>query len=308
MKKRLFAFLLALLAVSVLAVPEAMASELPPMGDVDNNGKVDYSDALLALRASIQLETLEPDSAERADVDNSGSVDYNDALLILRHSIGLEDFFPAELCTVTFEAEGIPSVQVMWGEQVTAPEAPVREGFTFEGWYRDPECTQPFDFGAYITDSVTLYPLWVEYKEPVPEEPEPKVVDLTEKLDALMHESAKTLKSVLARQGRYRACIFYYHMVKDGGPWDIKLQDEWKFEEGTTYIYQGRVMRMDDPGNIHFGYLGAIILPEEIVCLGAGLNNISKFGFTAGDFKSYYDDPQDQEMMRWGYRLYKSGY
>jgi len=199
MKKRLLAFLLALLAVSVLAVPEAMASELPPMGDVDNNGKVDYSDALLALRASIQLETLEPDSAERADVDNSGSVDYNDALLILRHSIGLEDFFPAELCTVTFEAEGIPSVQVMWGEQVTAPEAPVREGFTFEGWYRDPECTQPFDFGAYITDSVTLYPLWVEYKEPVPEEPvpeepvpeepvpeepvpeepEPKVVDLT---------------------------------------------------------------------------------------------------------------------------------
>jgi len=88
MKKRLLAFLLALLAVSVLAVPEAMASELPPMGDVDNNGKVDYSDALLALRASIQLETLEPDSAERADVDNSGSVDYNDALLIRVEQIG----------------------------------------------------------------------------------------------------------------------------------------------------------------------------------------------------------------------------
>ena len=139
-------------------------------------------------------------------------------------------------------------------------------------------------------------------------EPEETVVDLTEKLDALMHKNAKTMRSVLAKYGRYYAAYYYYHKVKDGGDWDIKRTNEWKFEEGKTYIYQGRVLRMDDPGNIHFGYVGAVVFVEEAVCIGAGLNNISKFGFTTGNFKSYYDDPQDQEMMRWGHRLYTSGY
>ena len=147
-------------------------------------------------------------------------------------------------------------------------------------------------------------------EETVPEEipSDAEVVDLTEKLDALMHKSAADLKRVQAKYGYYAACMYYYVKVKDGGDWDIKLQDEWKFEKGKTYVYQGRVMRWDDPGNIHFGYVGAILFHEEVVCFGAGMNNMTKFGFSAGDFESYYDDPRDQEMMRWGYRLYKSGY
>ena len=152
-------------------------------------------------------------------------------------------------------------------------------------------------------------------EETVPEETTPEeipsgenVVDLTEKLDALMHQSAAELKSVRVKYGYYVAAVYYYEKVKDGGDWDIKLTDEWKFEEGKTYVYQGRVMRWDDPGNIHFGYVGAILFPEEFVCFGAGMNNITKFGLSAGSIESYYDDPRDQEMMRWGYQLYKSGY
>lgn len=131
------------------------------------------------------------------------------------------------------------------------------------------------------------------------------VVDLTFKLNVLMHRNAKVLEDFLAEQGYVKAALFYHAMVTDGGDWDIKLTDEWKFEPGKTYVYQGRVMRMDDPGNIHFGYIGAVLFPEEFVCFGAGMNNLLKFGFTQGDLASYYDDPQDQEMMRWGYRMYK---
>ena len=100
--------------------------------------------------------------------------------------------------------------------------------------------------------------------------------------------------------------MVYYLKVTDGGAWDIKLTDEWKFEKNTTYVYQGVEMRMDDPGNIHFGYLGAILFSEEFVCFGAGFNNFMKFGFRDGNCQSYFDDPQDQEMMRWGYRMYKN--
>ena len=144
--------------------------------------------------------------------------------------------------------------------------------------------------------------------EAAPVEEEKVVVDLTEKLDKLMRKNAAYLKKIEAKYGYAVAAVYYYLKVTDGGDWDIKRTNEWKFEKGVTYVYQGVELRMDDPGNIHFGYVGAVIFSEEFVCFGAGFNNFMKFGFRDGDFSSYFDDPQDQEMMRWGHRLYKQGY
>ena len=198
------------------------------------------------------------------------------------------------------------TVEKIFGDTIpseTVPEETVPEETVLEETV--PEETVPEETVPEETVPEETVP-----EETVPEEipSDAEVVDLTEKLDALMHKSAADLKRVQAKYGYYAACMYYYVKVKDGGDWDIKLQDEWKFEKGKTYVYQGRVMRWDDPGNIHFGYVGAILFHEEVVCFGAGMNNMTKFGFSAGDFESYYDDPRDQEMMRWGYRLYKSGY
>ena len=323
MKRHIFTFLLALFALPVVVL-SAEASSIRLMGDVDNNGAVNYADAMGALRASVELESLDSEAWECADVDNNGKVDYADAMLILQRSVQLVEAFPADTCAVTYQANGenvsgLPAaLEVKRGDILEMPEPPTKEDYTFEGWYRDADCTQAFGFQEPVMDDITLYALWLKYEEPIPEEPlpdvtvpeqpEPKVIDLTAKLDALMHKNAATMRSVLARRGWYLAAFYFYNMVKDGGDWDIKLQDEWKFEEGVVYMYQGKVMRWDDPGNIHFGYVGAVVFSEEAVCLGAGLNQITKFGFSFGDFSSYYDDPRDQEMMRWGHRLYKSGY
>lgn len=131
-----------------------------------------------------------------------------------------------------------------------------------------------------------------------------EIIDITDKLNALMRKNAAYLQRFREKYGYVAASILYYVRVTDGGDWDIKLTDEWKFEKGKTYVYQGKVMRMDDPGNIHFGYVGAVLFSEEFVCFGAGMNNISKFGFRDGDRSTYWDDPQDQIMMRWGYSMY----
>jgi hypothetical protein len=58
-------------------------------GDVDGNGKLTYNDALIVLRASIKLVTLDEQQKALADFDGNGKIDYNDALAILRKSIGL---------------------------------------------------------------------------------------------------------------------------------------------------------------------------------------------------------------------------
>lgn len=59
-------------------------------GDVNGDGKADYSDALLILRASIGLEEITEEQKRIADVTGDGKPDYSDALKILRASIGLE--------------------------------------------------------------------------------------------------------------------------------------------------------------------------------------------------------------------------
>lgn len=57
------------------------------LGDVDGNGTIETSDALLVLRGSMGLAALTPEQAARADMDGNGIVDTVDALAILRRAI-----------------------------------------------------------------------------------------------------------------------------------------------------------------------------------------------------------------------------
>ena len=59
-------------------------------GDANGDGKADYSDALMILRASIGLGEMDEDLVKRCDMNGDGKADYSDALIILRKSIGLE--------------------------------------------------------------------------------------------------------------------------------------------------------------------------------------------------------------------------
>jgi len=132
-----------------------------------------------------------------------------------------------------------------------------------------------------------------------------KVIDITDKLDEFMETNADRLQAYLNEHGYWDAVWYFYNNVKDGGELDIKLQDDWKFKEGVTYIYRGTELRYDDPGNINYGYVGAVLFSELILCAGAGLNQISKYGFQFGDIFSFFDDPRDNYMVKYGYKVYK---
>ena len=67
--------------------------------------------------------------------------------------------------TVKFETNGaaaIDSVTVVSGIAATAPTAPVKEGFTFGGWYTDKELTKPYAFTEKVSANITLYAKWIE--------------------------------------------------------------------------------------------------------------------------------------------------
>lgn len=69
-------------------------------------------------------------------------------------------------CTVHFESNGGSSVEdqiVQYGEKVVMPEDPVRDGYTFEGWYSDIDKTNLWDFeNDTVSGNLVLYAKWTE--------------------------------------------------------------------------------------------------------------------------------------------------
>ena len=66
--------------------------------------------------------------------------------------------------TITFESNGgtnISSVIVDYNTKVSKPTDPVRDGYTFGGWYTNSSLTNAFDFNTLITENLTLYAKWI---------------------------------------------------------------------------------------------------------------------------------------------------
>ena len=64
------------------------------LGDVNNDGNIDATDALMALQHLVDLRKLEGNAWKAADVNADGKIDATDALLILQKLVGLIDEFP----------------------------------------------------------------------------------------------------------------------------------------------------------------------------------------------------------------------
>ncbi|MCZ0860917.1 InlB B-repeat-containing protein, partial [Methanocorpusculum sp. MG] len=47
-----------------------------------------------------------------------------------------------------------------YGDKLTAPANPVKDGYTFAGWYKDEACTQAWSFSDGIPSDMTLYAKW----------------------------------------------------------------------------------------------------------------------------------------------------
>lgn len=65
--------------------------------------------------------------------------------------------------TVSFDPQGGSAVDpqaVPDGDPASAPTDPTKDGYTFEGWCVDSECTSLWDFTTPVTGAVTLYAKW----------------------------------------------------------------------------------------------------------------------------------------------------
>lgn len=80
-------------------------------------------------------------------------------------------------CLIRFESNGGTAVEdqtVAYGEKITRPQDPQREGYRLQGWYRNIDRTELWDFDAdTVTGNMTLYAGW-EVWEPVSDDTTPE--------------------------------------------------------------------------------------------------------------------------------------
>lgn len=70
---------------------------------------------------------------------------------------------PVVLRTITYVTNGgTPIAPAQFPEEsaISRPNDPVRSGYTFKGWYSDPEFKNPFVFDTMPTHDITLYAKW----------------------------------------------------------------------------------------------------------------------------------------------------
>ena len=63
---------------------------------------------------------------------------------------------------IEFSDNIIEPIDVIYNNPTEKPEDPQKEGYLFDGWFKDRELTIPFEFGYPLKENITLYPKWLE--------------------------------------------------------------------------------------------------------------------------------------------------
>ena len=67
-------------------------TDLPKIGDLDNDGRITSADSLLILRQSVSLENFTDEQFILADIDGDNKITSADALEVLRNSVGFKSY------------------------------------------------------------------------------------------------------------------------------------------------------------------------------------------------------------------------
>lgn len=141
-----------------------------------------------------------------------------------------------------------------------------------------------------------------------------KAINITSRLTNLMRTNALKFAAYIMSQilfkgvvkGMLNAFKYFYNNSKSGGSWDLKGLKGWKLSKGDWFVFKGKKLRNDDPGNIHFGYVGSVMFPVKILRAGAGVYQIYSSTSKWQYWWTFFDDPRDSAMILYGNTLFKT--
>ncbi|MBR1813565.1 MAG: InlB B-repeat-containing protein [Lachnospiraceae bacterium] len=163
----------------------------------------------------------------------------------------------SDIVTVSFHynyvgGPDLLKVQAVNGEAVSAAEAPVRDQYTFMGWYEDASCEGAvYDFSKPVTGNVTLYAGW-------------KLTDVRVVFDAAA-EDAMSPESMLVKVGETVK-------VPEAPTREAYEFDAWLTADGEKFLFDGPITEE--------------MAPSGVMTLTAGWKKkISTVTFNWGDYE-----------------------
>jgi uncharacterized repeat protein (TIGR02543 family) len=91
------------------------------------------------------------------------SVTLTNGVQLLSLTINVDATAPV-IYLIQFNNDGgtlTPNMFIDRGQVATQPDDPVKEGYTFDGWYKDSLYTQAMDWNQVVSDDLVLYAKWV---------------------------------------------------------------------------------------------------------------------------------------------------
>jgi RHS repeat-associated protein len=120
---------------------------------------------------------------------------------------------------------------------------------------------------------------------------------------------ATVAQQVAVLQAQVKILQYFRNKVKNGGDWDLKQKPQYSpAAYPNWFVYDGKQIRSDAPGNIHYGYVGAAAFwsSPEFLLDKAGQAQVAA-GTSQQQWQNSYfhgDDPVDQANILWGINMY----
>ena len=137
--------------------------------------------------------------------------------------------------------------------------------------------------------------------------PDPKAIDITDKLNSAMTENRKQVMNWEFSYGREATVFMFINKVRPGGEWDFKSENSWNLDRNAVYRYKNKILRFDDLGNIHYAYVGSVLFSETELKIAGGIVQIYTGTSDWSYALNYFDEPRDQTMIHYGYHLAREG-
>ncbi len=144
-------------------------------------------------------------------------------------------------CTVEFvygNGEEDSSVDAMTHSYLQPPKAPTRTGYRFSGWYKDEECTRPFDFESPLTGSETLYAGWIVDYQGFSEAIAARALSANVKVKAVYYTSTLGIYANKQTESTGSGVIYkeldgYYYILSN----NHVVEDAFKHNMHELYVY-----------------------------------------------------------------------
>ena len=134
----------------------------------------------------------------------------------------------------------------------------------------------------------------------------PDVIDLTDELNRAMIRHAIELHNIAEIFGS-GAAIYFALKSRKGSEWDLKDKGGWDLDSTKQYCYGDILLREDDIGNIHYGFVGRTLFSLDLLLFAAGIVQIWDKSSSWSYWDSNFDEPRDQWAIRFGYNLWDEG-